>query len=79
VILGGCDAPREEPRWVCLGCNAGWLDVHNLAMQEREYQEKLEAAVIQGEFQLAAQWRDRRRELARKRLGLLKVLQNESY
>jgi hypothetical protein len=79
VILGGRNVSREEPRWICLACNSGWLDVHRLAVQEDEFQLKLEAAVAEGDFPVACQWRDRRDELAKKRLGLLEILQNKCY
>jgi hypothetical protein len=63
VILGcrhesgvrfGRNVPRHHPEvlgapdWACLDCEPGWVDVHNLALEEEELQEAKGRALASG-------------------------------
>ena len=73
AILGFL-AEMEGPPWVCLRCSPRWSEVHQLAMQDYEWQCAKEEAVAAAEFETAARSRDSQDDLRRRLLRLIQEL-----
>ena len=69
AILGSV-SDMQGPPWVCLRCSPRWSEVHELAMQDWQWQLAKEQAVASTNFCTAAQYRDNQQAL-RQRLRTL--------
>jgi hypothetical protein len=74
AILVGADRPEDAPDWVCPTCEPGWEDVYLLTQEIETWQEKVESAVREGDFDNAIKYRDRREEVLRRRSDLVQQL-----
>jgi hypothetical protein len=74
AILAGADKPEGAPDWVCPACEPGWKNVYLLTQEEENWQRRLESAVAENDFDTAVKHRDRRDEVRRRRLTLIKEL-----
>jgi hypothetical protein len=69
AILGSV-SDMQGPPWVCLGCSPQWSEVHELAMQDWQWQVAKQEAVASSDFDTAARYRDEQ-HASRKRLRTL--------
>ena len=69
AILGG-RTEKDAPSWACLNCAPRWMEVHQLARQDFEWQLAKEEAVALEEWETAVRLRDAQRQL-RPRLAAL--------
>jgi ATP-dependent Clp protease ATP-binding subunit ClpA len=76
AILGYRLAPKG-PLWVCLRCAPGWATVHQLAMQDWEWQLAKEQAVARTDFETAARLRDAQADVGRRLAALIADLTKE--
>lgn len=65
------------PRWACLDCQPRWLDLHNLALKQWEAVAAKIAAVYAGDFERAADLRQREQEIERGQATELLILLRE--
>lgn len=65
------------PSWVCLQCQSGWLEVHELAIQDFQLQLDKEKAVANIQFETAARLRDAQVEVRKRLLSMIEDLQRE--
>ena len=72
AILGSVWSQSEiqGPPWVCLRCSPRWSEVHELAMQDWQWQGAKQEAVASADFCRAARYRDDQ-EVLRQRLRTL--------
>src|SRR5262249_32557367 len=45
AVVAGYAKPTDAPAWACLDCQPGWLTIHQLSLDDEEWQIKKEAAV----------------------------------
>src|SRR5262245_19500274 len=57
LILGGQKRPDNAPNWVCLDCQPSWSQVHQLAIEEEEYQRQMEMFIAKADFESARESR----------------------
>lgn len=66
AIAGGKFEPVSAPTWVCLDCQPGWCEVHQLALEEEEHQIRVEESLAAVDFDTAVKWRDQRHDVHRR-------------
>lgn len=60
ALLGGRYRPPAGPDSACLACQPLWTNVHQLAVREEEYQQRMEDSLARSEIEEAKQYRDQR-------------------
>jgi hypothetical protein len=80
AILGSIWSYSEiqGPSWVCLRCSPRWSEVHELAMQDWEWQVAKQEAVASADFSVAAQYRDDQESLRHRLRTLVSELAKRS-
>ena len=59
VVAAGQFKPGSDTAWACLTCQPGWLEVHNLAVEEERHQLQLEECVARMDFDSAVERREK--------------------
>lgn len=74
ALLAGADRPEGAPDWVCPACEPGWQAVYLLIQEVETWQDKMESALAEGDFDSAVAYRDRRNEVRLRRSDLVQQL-----
>jgi hypothetical protein len=74
LIAGGQFEPKSLCPSACLSCQPEWRQVHELAIEEEQYQLHIEDRIAAADFDGAVPWRDKKRVIHERIRALLNRL-----